>query len=216
MTHHDIRHGAIRALLFLTLCSTAVVAQGGPPRDPPPMPPMPRGGARVSDGPGRQGENRIQARINQVVRRRLALTDEQFESLQGVALKIEEERRALRNEEMTSRFTMRQELQSRDRVNETKIGELLEQLPKFERRRLELMEREQRELARFLTPSQRARYVGLQDELRRGVQDIQRRRMGLDSAPDDRRAGAGRGAAGRGPAGRGGPPRPNRPPDGHN
>ena len=43
------------------------------------------------------------------------------------------------------------------------------------------MEQEQRELAKFLSPSQRARYFGLQDELRRGMQDLQRRRMGLDS-----------------------------------
>jgi periplasmic protein CpxP/Spy len=66
----------------------------------------------------------------------------------------------------------------------------LEQLPKYERRRLDLMEREQRELARFLSPVQRAKYIGLQDELRRTMQDVQHRRMERDSlaGPGDRPA----------------------------
>jgi hypothetical protein len=58
---------------------------------------------------------------------------------------------------------------------------LLDEMPRLERRRVELMEREQRELAKFLSPVQRARYFGLQDELRRGMQELQQRRLG---APD--------------------------------
>ena len=40
---------------------------------------------------------------------------------------------------------------------------------------VELQEQEQRELARFLTAVQRARYFALQEELRRGMQDLQQR-----------------------------------------
>ena len=63
-------------------------------------------------------------------------------------------------------------------------------MTRFERRRLELQEREQRELARFLTATRRARYIGLQDELRRSMQDLQRRRTDSDStASTDARPG---------------------------
>src|SRR5207344_2346860 len=114
------------------------------------------------------------------VRQQLALSDEQFAKLRDVASKVEDDRRALRNEEMTTRFALRQELLAGEKADEGKVAEFLEQMPRFERRRLDMMEREQKELAKFLTPSQRARYIGLQDELRRGMQDVQRRRMGPD------------------------------------
>ena len=65
-------------------------------------------------------------------------------------------------------------------------------MPRLERRKLDLLEAEQRDLAKFLSPIQRARYFGLQDELRRGMQDLQRRRMGMDDSttgpPDSRGA----------------------------
>lgn len=161
---------------------TSVHAQGGPPG----TAPRGRSGAvRLDDAQRGQLERRLQERINQVVRVRLALTDDQFDKLRAVASRVEAERRTLRNEEMTTRFAMRQELLAGDKANEARVSELLERMPRFERRRLDLMEQEQRELAKFLSPTQRARYIGLQDELRRSMQDLQRRRMGIDGAPGD-------------------------------
>ena len=83
-----------------------------------------------------------------------------------------------------------------DEKNETKVGDLLDQMPGLERRKLDLLESEQRDLAKFLSPTQRARYFGLQDELRRGMQDLQRRRMGMDdstNAPTESRGDRRRG-----------------------
>ncbi|MBY0489076.1 MAG: Spy/CpxP family protein refolding chaperone, partial [Gemmatimonadaceae bacterium] len=138
-------------------------------------------------------EKRLQERLLVVVRQRLNLTDEQVTRLQDVASKTEYERRALRRDELTARFAMRQELLAGDKANEAKVADLLEQLPRLERRRVDLMEREQRELAKFLSPLQRARYFGLQDELRRGMQELQQQRL---AAPDS--AGAGRNGLGGG------------------
>jgi len=129
-------------------------------------------------------ERRLEARINDVIRQRLALNDEQYAKLREVSMHLEDDRRTLRNEEMTIRFSLRQELLAGDRVNEAKVAELLDKLPKVERRRGELLEQEQRELAKFLSPSQRARYSALQDELRRTMQDMQRRRVGVDAGAD--------------------------------
>ena len=143
-------------------------------------------------------ERLLQARINNVIRQRLALNDEQFGKLQEVASHTEDDRRTLRTDELTTRFALRQELLAGDRVNENRVGELLDKLPKFERRRVELIEQEQRELSKFLSPSQRARYFALQDELRRNMQDMQRRRIGLDGAPPDSAGGPPRRYQGRG------------------
>ncbi len=177
-------------LLAMSACllSIAVVplaAQGGPPGG------GSRGGKRdgMPDPQHMQMERRLQERINEVVRQRLALSDEQFNRLREVASKVEDDRRVLRNEEMTMRFGLRQELLAGDKADESKVARFLEQMPRFERRRLDLMEREQEELAKFLTPSQRARYIGLQDELRRGMLEVQRRRMGADSGRGPGRSG---------------------------
>lgn len=174
------RHAlAVAASLALTLTGLAarpVGAQGGPPAGPPPA-----GAPRLNQAQRARLEQRLQDRINQVVRERLALTDDQFQHLRETASRIEDARRDLRNDEQVTRFAMRQELLAGDKANETRVAELLDRLPKLERRRLDLMEQEQRELSKFLTATQRARYIGLQDELRRSMQDLQRRRLDADS-----------------------------------
>ncbi len=124
-------------------------------------------------------EQRLQARIDSIVRVRLSLSDEQFVRMQEVATKIERGRRMLRMDEGRLRVELRRVLSSNS-IDESKVAELLDRMPALEKRRLELMEREQGELAKFLTPSQRARYIALQEELRRNMQDMQRRRLGFD------------------------------------
>ncbi len=180
---------ALLAAALLWVAPVSASGQGGPP-----PPDAPRGGAqgRANNAQRALLERRLQDRINQVVRQKLALSDEQFDKLRETASRMEDARRDLRNEEVTTRFAMRQELLAGDKANEARVAELLERMPKLERRRLELMEQEQRELAKFLSATQRARYLGLQDELRRSMQDLQRRRMGLDGEqpPANPRPGA--------------------------
>ena len=174
-----------------TLVLSNMAAQGGPPAsgvrsviaERPSQPP------RLIPEKRAAMERQLKARINNVIRERLALNDEQFGKLQDVASHIEDDRRTLRNDELTTRFALRQELLAGDRVNESRVGELLDKLPKFDRRRVDLIEQEQRELSKFLTPSQRARYFALQDELRRNMQEMQRRRIGLDGAAPDSAGG---------------------------
>ncbi len=189
--------------------------QVAPPLGPPSaaaQPPAARGAVRPgARAPGRMGmpqglaeddprriamERRFQDRLLTVVKQRLSLNDDQVARLRDVASKTEDDRRALRRDELTARFAMRQELLAADKANDARVADLLEQLPKLERRRVELMEREQRELAKFLTPVQRARYFGLQEELRRGMQELQQQRLlAPDSLAPGARGGAGRGAA---------------------
>lgn len=168
-------------LMTLVLWPALSAAQGGPPMGQPPA-----GGVRGmrADDPRRQElEKRFQQRVENMVRQRLQLTDEQAGKLREVASRAEASRRTLRRDEMQARQAMREELLAGDNANEGRVSELLELMPRLERRRLDLLEQEQRELSRFLSPLQRARYFALQDELRRGMQELQRRRMGMDSTP---------------------------------
>ena len=149
-------------------------------------------GRAGSPGARAQMERRVEARINDIIRTRLGLSDEQHDQLRAVSKRLESERRNLRREEISTRGELRRHLLAAEPANETRIAELLDQLPRLERRRIDMMEQEQRELARFLAPSQRARYFALQDELRRSLQESQRRRMGPgsdeDGGPSRRRA----------------------------
>lgn len=153
------------------LTATTATAQVTPPAGE-------RRGARADDPRRAELERRFQQRVDAMVRQRLQLTDEQAMKVREVASRTETARRALRRDEMQARKAMRDELLASTNANESKVSELLEQMPRLERRRIELMEQEQRELAQFLSPSQRARYFALQDELRRNMQELQRRRMG--------------------------------------
>lgn len=162
------RHGLIVALLLLGGLPQTATAQVRPR------------GERVERRP--PAAQRLQARLDSVVRVRLQLTEEQFAQLRGVATRLEEERRLLRRDEMAVRVRLRRALAAAETVDQGAVAQLLDEIPRLERRKVELLEEEQRELARFLSPSQRARYFALQEEMRRGMLELQRRRLGLDSA----------------------------------
>jgi Spy/CpxP family protein refolding chaperone len=172
-------------LLFVVMPTSVARTQSAPP----PAPKDTR--SRRAEAPRRaELERRFQQRVEAMVRQRLQLTDEQASRLRAVAGRAEASRRTLRRDEMQARTAMRDELLAGDNVDEGKIADLLGQMPKLERRRIELMEQEQRELAQFLSPVQRARYFALQDELRRSMQELQRRRLGIGDSSRNRGTGA--------------------------
>lgn len=185
------RRSAMRALLAFGMAFAAPFASSAAQTTPPGTPPVPpqRAGAERAEGRAGQRaqmERQLENRINNIVRTRLGLNDDQFDQLRAVSARMEHERRTLRREEMSTRAELRRHLLAGEAPNESQVAELLERLPRLERRRIDMMEQEQRELARFLQPSQRARYFALQDELRRNLQEGQRRRMGEAGPPEEK------------------------------
>ena len=228
-----------RQTVWCTIALAAVTAsvagaQGNPP------PPRPdgqgRGGQRAPGDsmqarPNRlQLEQRFRNRLAAVAKRQLNLTDAQVEKLQKTTQRLAERRRLMMEQERDVRMSLRDELISGDSTRQKQVGDLLDRMVKVQRQRVDLLDEEQKDLATFLTPIQRAKYFGLEEDLRRRLDEMRAQRMGgpgAGGAGMGGRMGGGRGAMiRRGPPGEdsmppGGPPaqgqlRPRRPggPDG--
>lgn len=140
---------------------------------------FPREGAAPGLERRAQAEQALRETFARTVKERLALTDEQATRLQEVNRRFSEDRLSLVREEFRLRRELRRALAGGgDSTRAPGTEALLDGLLDIQRRRLEVQQREQQALAEFLTPVQRARYLALQEQLRRRVQ------ARLDSARD--------------------------------
>ena len=161
-----MRMSFIASLLILAVLSSLAFAQQTPGRQ------------RVEGAPKRQMlEQRLRERTGEIVRRRLQLSDDQMTKLQNTNRQFEPQRTSLLMREREVRRELRQLLMSTT-ADQNRVGVLLDQAMQIERQRLDLTQNEQRELAKFLTPVQRARLFGLQNELRRRAQELRNRQPG--------------------------------------
>jgi periplasmic protein CpxP/Spy len=121
-------------------------------------------------GPRQQLEQRIRIQFEQIVRRRLQLTDDQLMRLRQTNRQFAPQRQALTAHERNIRQTIRAELRPGVVTDEHRVALLMDSLFVLQHERLDMLQSEQRELATFLTPSQRVRYYALQEQLQRRVQ----------------------------------------------
>ena len=121
-------------------------------------------------------EARVRQRVAAVVQQRLALTDDQMRQLTAVNASYETRRRDLLSRERASRVAIRQELARGKDADQKRVQESLDALFRLQRERIDVAEQEQRELAKFMQPSQRAGYLALQEQLKRRVEDMRARR----------------------------------------
>lgn len=134
-------------------------------------------------------EQRFRERFTQVVRERLGLTAAQMAQLHEVNGRFDARRRALFMQERSLRHEMREALERGDApATQDRVAELMEQSIRVQRQRLDLLEEEQRALTPFMTPVQRAKYFGLQEQIRRRAEDM-RRGAEQDSGARPRRPG---------------------------
>ena len=130
---------------------------------------------RRPPGPQRDElERRFRERSAEIARRELQLNDDQMSRLRAVNRQFETQRLALFAEERRARQALRAELTAAS-PNQQKVAALLDNLMGVSRRRFDIQASEQRELAKFLTPVQRAKYFGLQNQLRQRMEQVQGR-----------------------------------------
>ena len=134
--------------------------------------------ARTRDrsGPGdrAQLERQLRERVGRTVQTRLQLTDAQMARLQKTSASFEGRRRALVAEERQLRMGLAAQLAAGDRADQAAVAQQIDRAIAIQRERLDLVAQEQRELAAFLTPVQRARYLDLQERLRRRIDELRR------------------------------------------
>jgi len=142
-----------------------------------------------------QLEQRFQQRLASVVQKQLALTDDQTRRLADVNQKYEAKRRDLLRRDRETRVNIRRELypDSTTATNEDHVSQLLKDWRRIERERFELVDAEQADLATFLTPSQRAKYLGIQEQMRRRIEEFRDNPQFMDNPGDGPGPGRGRG-----------------------
>ena len=142
--------------------------------------------AESATAPARAGaQERVRERVARLLRDRVGLSDEQLRRLAPVSRSFDQRRQALFREERTSRQALRRELTATT-PDQARVATYVDQLFALQRRRLDLAAEEQRQLAAFMTPVQRARYLALQEHLRRRADEMRRRRGGGGAARSGR------------------------------
>lgn len=151
------------AALLLVLGAVAAV----------PLEAQDRGARAAERSPQRDSlEARVRARMAQVLRTQVGLNDEQIRRLQGVNRQFETQRRSLFEQERRTRIELRAAMEIGDTTQHARIGSLLDRTVALQRQRIDLIEAEQKELATFLTPLQRARLYGMEEQVRRRTEEM--------------------------------------------
>jgi len=120
----------------------------------------------------------IRQRLAMMVKTQLGLTDEQLAQLGAVNKKYEGRRFELLQQEREIRITARAEVLRGDSANQQRVAKLIDQLIDVQKQRLAIFESEQKDLAKFLTPVQRAKYLAIQERVRKRLEEMRQQRGG--------------------------------------
>jgi Spy/CpxP family protein refolding chaperone len=119
-------------------------------------------------------EQQFRVRAAQVAKQRLGLTDSQLAQLEQTNARFAPQHNQLLAQERETRRQLRVEMMAGNQANQQHVSALLDNTIALQKRRIALVEAEQKDLARFLTPTQRAGYISLQAQVRRRAQELSR------------------------------------------
>lgn len=129
---------------------------------------------------------RVRQAFSGVVRRQLNLNDDQARQLQRVEKKYQQQRAQITRDEHQTRLALAAAiLDTTGSVDQDKIAGYMDQLVAAQHKRADLLEAEQKELAGFLTPLQRAKYQGLREQLTKRVTQMRQQGGGRRGAPPE-------------------------------
>lgn len=144
-----------------------------------------RGGNRGGRQNRQQLEQNFRQRLANLLKTQLNLSDDQMRQLSEVNQRFDVQRRELMRREMITRRGLRDEVVRRDSADAGRIEQFLADQFKIDRERIDLTEAEQRDLSKFLTPVQRARYLAVQEQIRREMDQLRGRRAGPMDPPSE-------------------------------
>jgi hypothetical protein len=163
-----MRH-ALAAWIVLACVPAVASGQAQQQRSPAESLESPRAGNRANL------ERQVQQMLWRLTRQRVGLTEAQMRQLVPVNRRFEVRRRQILREERELRLSLRRAVLDSTAVDSTGVDGQIERLLQLQRQRVDLLQEEQRELARFMTPRQRVRYMALQEQVRRRVEQLRRR-----------------------------------------
>ncbi len=178
--------GKITVSVLIALIATRAAAQNPPPppADTEALPP----GQGVGPGQGARAEQlraMIEERFAQRVKTELGLNDQQMEQLRA-AFRADRDRRVqLRDRELDLRRAINGQMQPGVAANQDSLSRLQDALTQNHVARAQLEQQQERDLAQFLTPVQRARLMQMRQNLMQRIQTI---REGRWRPPADRPA----------------------------
>jgi periplasmic protein CpxP/Spy len=136
-------------------------------------------------------EQQFRAQSATLAQQRLGLTDAQLAQLEQTNARFAPQMNQLVAQERETRQQLRLEMTRGNQANQQHVSDLLDNTVRLQKQRIALVEAEQKDLARFLTPTQRAGYIALQAQFRMRAQELMRRNGGRkalkgqpQSAPD--------------------------------
>ncbi|HEV7837465.1 MAG TPA: hypothetical protein VGO75_05290 [Gemmatimonadaceae bacterium] len=117
-------------------------------------------------------EQQFRERTAKLVQQRLGLNDVQLAKLEQSNARYAPQLRQLAAQERDIRSQLRNEMMAGNSANQQHVSDLLDAAFRMQRQRLGIMEAEQKDLAGFLTPIQRARYIALQSQFGKRAQEL--------------------------------------------
>ena len=141
----------------------------------------------AADNSQRPAVQALQRRMLEIVQRTLGANDGQMRQLVEVNRRYQPERRALNQKDRQARQAIRAEVLRDSLADQNLVARELDALVDVQRQRIDVFAREQRDLARFLTPVQRAKYATLQEGLRKKVEQLRQQQQENGLTPLERR-----------------------------
>ena len=117
-------------------------------------------------------EQQFRERAAKLAKERLGLTDAQLEKLVQSNARFAPQLRQLAAQERDIRDQLRQEMTAGNSANQQHVSDLLDASLRLQKQRIAVVEAEQKELAGFLTPLQRARYLSLQAQFKKRADEL--------------------------------------------
>jgi len=130
-------------------------------------------------------EARLRQRLWGITKNRVGLTDDQMTRLAQASRPFDVQRRQLAMQERQERLALRAEILAGPGADQQRVAASLDRVLELQRRRAQLQIDEQRALAAFMTPVQRAKYAALQEQLRRRAEKLRNQRAGAAGEASD-------------------------------
>jgi hypothetical protein len=128
----------------------------------------------------------IRQAMNRKYRVSLGLNDQQMRTLNQTNQRYERQRNDLLKSERETRQSLRAAMVDTGAArDQTKIAGYIDQLALAQHKQADLQDAEQKELSTFLTPLQRAQYLGLKEQLDRKILQLRQQNPGPVSAKND-------------------------------